>query len=252
MDEHNEISPAILYWGTPVVLISSLNPDGTSSNIGPMSSAWWLGHACVLGLDASSQTTQNMLRTRQCCLNLASDDMAAAVNAIARTTGTNPVPESKRGRGYEFVGDKYKCANLTPLPSHKVACTGIKECPVVMEAEVVNVHELFTGRPAIQGAVLAVEVRVVRVSIHERLRMAGRKNRVDADKWKPLIMMFCDLYGLKEGKLEHSRLAEVEEEMYRPLTETTGKLDGDKDDDDEIVEDDFSEHVIGLVASNNQ
>ncbi|KIW74560.1 hypothetical protein Z517_11330 [Fonsecaea pedrosoi CBS 271.37] len=237
---HEEISPAILYWGTPVVLISTTNPD-ESANIGPMSSAWWLGHGCMLGLDASSQTTQNMLRTNQCVLNLASDNMAANVNALARTTGTDPVPSSKQDRGYEFVKDKFGCAGLTSLPSKKVAPPGIKECPAVMEAEVVAVHEMYGGR-AVQGLVLAIEVRILRVSIHKELRLNGFRNRVDADKWKPLIMMFCDLYGLKDGKVKQSRLAEIEEELYRGLTETTGEMDDD-------VDDNFGEHVVGLTAS---
>ena len=33
--------PPILYFGTPVVLISSINEDG-SANLAPMSSAFWL------------------------------------------------------------------------------------------------------------------------------------------------------------------------------------------------------------------
>jgi flavin reductase (DIM6/NTAB) family NADH-FMN oxidoreductase RutF len=237
---HQEISPAILYWGTPVVLISSTNPDG-STNLGPMSSAWWLGSGAVLGLDASSQTTQNMLRTKQCVLNLASDNMAANVNAIARTTGTHPVPESKQGRGYTFVKDKFKCAGLTPLPSKNVTPSGVKECPVVMEAEVVAVHDMYGGR-AVQGLVVAIEVRILRVSIHQELRLNGHRNRVDADKWKPMIMMFCDFYGLRNGKLDGSRLAEIEEELYRPLTETTGEVD-------EEMNTGVAEHVIGLTAS---
>ncbi len=39
---HRVIDPSILYFGTPVVLVSSLNEDG-SPNVAPMSSAWWLG-----------------------------------------------------------------------------------------------------------------------------------------------------------------------------------------------------------------
>lgn len=34
--------PHILYLGTPVVLISTVNEDGTH-NLAPMSSAFWLG-----------------------------------------------------------------------------------------------------------------------------------------------------------------------------------------------------------------
>ena len=36
---HTTIDPAILYFGTPVVLVSSTNDDG-SFNLAPMSSAW--------------------------------------------------------------------------------------------------------------------------------------------------------------------------------------------------------------------
>jgi len=43
------ISPKILYFGTPVVLLSTENDDG-SANLAPISSAWALGHTVVLGL----------------------------------------------------------------------------------------------------------------------------------------------------------------------------------------------------------
>ena len=57
--------PAILYFGTPVVLISTVNEDG-SYNVALMSSAFWLGWRCMLGLASVSQTTKNMLRTKEC------------------------------------------------------------------------------------------------------------------------------------------------------------------------------------------
>lgn len=96
---HKTIHPAILYFGTPVVLISSLNEDGTH-NIAPMSSAFWLGWRCMLGLTAHSKTTQNMLRNGECVLNLPSINEVAAVNRLALTTGSNPVPKSKIHKGY--------------------------------------------------------------------------------------------------------------------------------------------------------
>src|SRR6202042_1082484 len=42
---HIVSEPSILYFGTPVVLISSANEDG-SANLAPMSSAFWLGWRC--------------------------------------------------------------------------------------------------------------------------------------------------------------------------------------------------------------
>ena len=84
---HQIVQPAILYFGTPVVLISTLNEDG-SANLAPMSSAWWLGQRCVLGLAVASKTTENLRRTGECVLNLPSANMAARVDRLARTTGT--------------------------------------------------------------------------------------------------------------------------------------------------------------------
>ena len=73
---HKTVEPAILYLGTPVVLISTQNENG-SPNLAPMSSAWWLGWRCMLGLAASSKTPQNLRRTGECVLNLPSADMVA-------------------------------------------------------------------------------------------------------------------------------------------------------------------------------
>jgi flavin reductase (DIM6/NTAB) family NADH-FMN oxidoreductase RutF len=225
--QHIEISPAILYWGTPVCLISTVNPDG-SYNVAPMSSVFWLGHSCMLGLETGSQTTQNILRTNICTLNLASDDLQEAVNAIAKTTGTDPVPPSKLTRGYTHVKDKFGHAKLTPLSSDKIDVPGIAECPVVMEASLVNTHSMFKDQP-FHGAIICLEVRILNVKIHRELKLEGHRNRIDTDKWKPMIMMFSELYGLRSGRLAHSKLAEIEEELYRPFTGT--KIDAETGED---------------------
>src|SRR5579862_3081197 len=138
---HQTIEPAILYFGTPVVLISTVNGDG-SPNLAPMSSAWWLGWRCMLGLGATSKTTENMIRTGECVLNLPSTDQVAAVNQLARTTGTNPVPEGKRRRGYRYERDKFGISGLTPIASQTVAAPRVLECPVQLEAKVEATHGL--------------------------------------------------------------------------------------------------------------
>lgn len=217
---HIDISPAILYWGTPVVLIATTNPNGTF-NIAPMSSIFWLGHNCMIGLETGSQTTRNIQRTGTCTLNLASDDMKDAVNALARTTGSCPVSEGKAARGYKYVQDKFAHASLTPLPSSTSSTPGIAECPSIMEAELVAEHSWFKDQPT-EGACLSFELHVTRVKVREELKMTGFKNRIDTDKWKPMIMMFSELYGLRDGKVVESVLASIEEELYRPFTGTTG------------------------------
>src|SRR3954471_15678928 len=102
---HVTSETAILYFGTPVVLFGPTNEDG-SYNLAPMSSAFWLGWRCMLGLSGVSKTPENMKRTRECVLNLPSLDMVAAVNRLARTTGSDPVPEGKLRRGYRTERDK--------------------------------------------------------------------------------------------------------------------------------------------------
>lgn len=89
------VESAILYLGTPVVLISTTNEDG-SANPAPMSSAFWLGWRCTLGLDASSKTTENLIRGGECVLNLPSPDEVAAVDRLAPPLGD---------RGPEPIGD---------------------------------------------------------------------------------------------------------------------------------------------------
>ena len=43
------IKPKILYYGTPVILLNTLNEDDTV-NISPISSSWALGDYIILGI----------------------------------------------------------------------------------------------------------------------------------------------------------------------------------------------------------
>lgn len=92
---HLSVEPAILYFGTPVVLLSTCNADG-STNIAPMSSAWWLGWNCMLGLGDKGHTAANLLREKECVLNLPSIAQVEQVNRLARLTGSDPVPRMER------------------------------------------------------------------------------------------------------------------------------------------------------------
>lgn len=222
---HTTISPAILYWGSIVVLITTENEDG-SQNIAPMSSAWWIGHRCMIGLDASSKTTANLQRTKQCVLNLASDSMGDNINALSHTTGTELVSASKQARGYRHVKDKFGISGLTPLSSDLVNPPRIKEAPVQMEAELADVHIMMKDVPGRAGAILALEVKILRIHVEESLKMVGHENRVDPDKWRPMIMSFQELYGLKEEKAVVSKLATIHEEHYRPFTKVDIHVQG--------------------------
>jgi flavin reductase (DIM6/NTAB) family NADH-FMN oxidoreductase RutF len=213
---HRNIEPSILYFGTPVVLISTRNLDGTC-NVAPMSSAWWLGWNCMLGLGAKSHTAQNLLREKECVLNLPSVERASAVNRLARLTGSDPVPPHKLSMGYRHEKDKLGIAGLNPAPSDLVNAPRISECPVQLEA-VLETTRPFGTRPDKASTAIAFEVRIVRTHIDECILMDEFENRIDPDKWRPLIMSFCQFYGLGE-RVWDSTLAEIPEAAYRPVAQ---------------------------------
>ena len=210
---HQTIDPAILYWGSAVIIISSRNPDGTT-NLAPMSSAWWLGQRCMLGLAANSQTTINMQRTKKCVLNLPSDTMVNQVNALAKTTGRQDKSPFKTAAGYCYVKDKFKLAQLTPMASEMVEPSRVLECPVQMEAELVAFNEMNRDEEGKERLFLGIEIKILRVHAEEAILQTVEGNKVDADRWRPLVTVFQHLYGLS-SRLQRSRLAEIEEEKYR-------------------------------------
>lgn len=200
---HRVITPKILYWGTPVVLISTLNEDG-SPNLAPMSSAWWLGQQAMLGMSGRSHSVRNLRRDPRCVLNLPSADLVDAVDRLALTTGSDPVPEYKAAMGYRHARDKFAVAGLTPVPSERVGAPRVAECAVQMEAEVVAFHRFGAEDSHLVG----MEARILRVHADPRIVVPGTDSYVDPDRWHPLIMSFCEFYGLG-GKVHPSRLGEV-------------------------------------------
>src|SRR5580698_8603768 len=149
---HRISDPSILYFGTPVVLVGTANEDATANedvtyNLAPISSVFWLGWRSIIGISAYSKTAENLLRTRECCLNLPSVREAGAVNLLALTTGSDPVPEAKRLRGYRYEADKFGISGLTPLAAGLVGAPLAAECPVQQEAVLMGVHSIADEHP---------------------------------------------------------------------------------------------------------
>lgn len=216
LDTQNiQIEPAILYFGTPVVLIGTNNEDG-SFNLSPMSSAWWLGWRCMLGLGSSSKTTENLIRTGECVLNLPSAELVGAVDRLARTTGSDPVPAGKTMRGYRHEKHKFALSGLTAMSGDTVTAPRALECPVQIEAKLACSHGIAQDDAAWRSRLTAIEVRVTRVHVHPGIVMEGEPNRIDPDKWRPLIMSFQQFYGLAPDKLQRSELGQIPEQSYKP------------------------------------
>jgi len=189
------IAPKILYFGTPVAIVSSSNGDGTA-NLAPISSFWALGWTIVLGLLRDTKMLENLEANPECVVNLPSPELWREVELLAPLTGLDPVPAEKASK-FRYEQDKFAAAGLTPLASECVAVPRVKECPAQLEAKVRKIHAL-EGEPRLRDltGAAAVEVEVLRV--HLRKDYILNEHYVDPERWQPLIYNFRHYYGLGE------------------------------------------------------
>lgn len=188
--DHRTIWPSILYFGTPVALITTMNIEGTA-NIGPMSSAWALGYTVVMGWEASAHTLANLERERECVINLPGPDLVERVEMLAPLTGRNP-PAAHKADTFRYEPDKFHAAGLTPTPAETVGPPRIAECPIQLEAKVTAIHEPAT-RP--DGEYFRiVETHVQRVHAHPDILKPGTQH-IDPQAWSPLLYVFRHYYG---------------------------------------------------------
>ena len=123
--ESISIRPSVLYYGTPVALITTLSPDGRT-NISPMSSSWALDDRVILGLGSDGQCIANLDREKQCVINVPSAELWTQVERIARKTGRKDVPADKAALGYRYDGDKFATAELSAVQSECVRAPRLK------------------------------------------------------------------------------------------------------------------------------
>jgi len=195
---HRVINPSVLYVGTPVALITTLNADG-SPNISPISSAWALGDRVVLGMATGGQGSENAVRDGECVINFPSASLWEQVERLARTTGRHPVPDYKVAMGYHHEPRKFEAAGLTPLPSDIVRPPRIAECPLQFEARIVAAHAPGGGTWEIgcQHSFAIIETRVERVHAHEDVTVEGT-NHIDVSRWQPLLYVFRHYFGTSQ------------------------------------------------------
>ncbi len=183
------VEPKVLYFGTPVVLISSRNPDG-STNLSPMSSAWWLGYTAMLGMGTSAQAVKNLTERPEVVLNLVDPDMVAALDRIALLTGSEQMSDAKRARGYRYEPDKFAAAGLTREPGELVDVDAVQESPINLEGRIVNIHDIG----GTDSHLCALEMKVERVHVREDLLMSNDRY-IDPLRWDPLIMKFTEYFA---------------------------------------------------------
>ena len=196
---HVVIEPTILYFGTPVVLLSTENDDG-STNLAPLSSAWALGQVVVLGLGPGGQSAHNLLARPELVINLPEARQWPAVESLAPLTGRNPVPDEKRHR-FRYEPDKFAAAGLRPQPSLRVRPPRVAECPLQLEAVAERIQRNADDE------FLIVEARVLTVHADPRVVVSGT-HHVDPATWHPLIYSFRHYFGLGT-ELGHSFRSET-------------------------------------------
>jgi flavin reductase (DIM6/NTAB) family NADH-FMN oxidoreductase RutF len=184
---HVTITPTILYFGTPVVLLATENENG-SANLAPISSAWALGQVIVLGVGSEGQTAQNLRDRRDLVINVPAPAQWQAVERLAPLTGRSPVPATKRGT-FRFEPGKFAAAGLRPEPSELVRPPRVAECPLQLEARAVDVGS------AVTGDFLIVQAQVLKVHADPRIVVPGSQH-IDPARWSPLIYNFRHYYGL--------------------------------------------------------
>lgn len=186
------IRPSILYFGTPVVLITTRNPDG-SANITPMSSAWALADRVTIGLTGGGQGLANLLRERECVLNLASEAMHEAVERLATTTGADPVPAWKHG--YRHEADKFALAGWHAAPSLRVDAPRIAEAPLQLEARLLQAdHHPLPAWHGDAGGYCTLELEVCEVHAHADIVVPG-SSHIDPRRYRPLFYVFRHYRG---------------------------------------------------------
>ena len=182
------IQPSILYYGTPVILLTTLNED-ESVNISPLSSSWALGECIILGIGLGGKAIENLERHPECVINVPNPSLWRNVEQLAHYTGKNPVPEYKKKAGFEYGKDKYAISGLSPIESETVKPSRIMECPIQIEAVVKNIRI-----PEHTPDFAIVETKAIHVHAHTDI-ITG-ENHIDPNHWSPVIYNFRHYFGL--------------------------------------------------------
>lgn len=182
------IQPSILYYGTPVILLNTLNEDD-SVNISPISSSWALGDCIILGIGLGGKAIENLERQPECVINIPSPSLWRNVESLAPYTGKNPVPEFKKKAGFEYGKDKYAISGLSPIESETVKPSRIMECPLQIEAAVKTIRI-----PEHTPDFAIVETKALQIHAHKEIIIG--ENHIDPNKWSPIIYNFRHYFSL--------------------------------------------------------
>ncbi|KRL98521.1 flavin reductase family protein [Liquorilactobacillus satsumensis] len=186
------------YYGATVVLMTTKNPNTGIDNLTPLSSTWTLDQTIVFGIGLHNQGYLNLAKGTNLTFNIADGEHWQQVEKVAKTTGTHEIPGYKERAGYTYCADKFGLGNFTKLPGITGETVRIKECPLQLEATVLQITKRATFA--------IVECQIKAIFVLEDLLYDS--THIDVEKWHPLIYKFREYATTKHQLGKNFRFAE--------------------------------------------
>ncbi len=205
---HVVVEQLHLNFGSPTILLSTVNEDGTF-HLSVTSDALFKGANAVVGLDGSSFTAANIRRTGECVINIAGEANALAVQRLMDLSQLDQLPRLPRNDGSLPPRDDFDVAGMTALSSISIAPKRVHECPIHLEAYAMSSYGLKDASEKVSDAQQLFELRVQRIHVLPSLLGDRFDDRISAEKWKPLITVNDKLYGLRDRQSSNSMLEAI-------------------------------------------
>ncbi|MBJ3592929.1 flavin reductase family protein [Salmonella enterica subsp. enterica serovar Saintpaul] len=170
-----------MYYGFPVIIVSTVNPVNGARNIAPLSASFSLGDKLYIATSIKNKTSDNIIAGSDVVVNVPDFTLWQKVEQLGRTTGRRIVPKTKSTQGVEYCEDKFSLTGLTYEPSECISPPRITECPVQAECRVTEIIP--------RGAFIIVELDIVKTWVDERL-LNDEGTIIHTGTWFPLIYKF--------------------------------------------------------------
>ncbi|AUB31239.1 flavin reductase [Spiroplasma floricola] len=109
---YQKLNTKTLYWGFPIVVISSLN-DKNKTDITPISSIYNVNDSIMIGLNISSKAYENIKLNKKAIINIVPDSMWSNIEKIAKYTAKKTNDQKTKN----YIEDKTKEGNFNLLNS---------------------------------------------------------------------------------------------------------------------------------------
>ena len=174
------IEPKILYFGTPVALISSLNEDG-ETNLAPISPFSDVGWTVSAGLLDETRDSDKQSAGPECAWLICMLCPVGTREEFEPLKGKDPVPELKT-KQFHFEPEKFDAARSRRLAAKLVKAARAEECPVPVGSA--SASDARDGRDGLEelGGGVAAEVEVVRVHVASNLVIEDRYIDVESGR----------------------------------------------------------------------